>query len=325
MYFIEAGQVRVIVNRGTPNEKQVGTIGGGSFFGEVAITSAKGAKRGATVLSATVLRTERLKRDALEIVAREFPAAVHAIHVVAIERRRELGERIRAVNTQLVTSMFVHNFIARSSSKSLLSSALSTGATQLFMRKREQREQRKEMRDKMRRVAPCSREPSVKGIVRQATAASLAPVLPADPRPGSSSLPAPDGDSDGAAAATATARFAHAGSSSSSSSSTTTTSAGSKSGASTAPDLGGEEEEEEEEEAGLPRKVEDLPPPPPPRRYESDVDVARRPEQAFGLVIEEQQELKQHVAKLDAKLDVVVATLERLVRSGAKPAAHHNV
>ena len=113
MYFIERGQVKVIIGYGQEREKQVGTLSAGSFFGEVALTQQSGVMRAATCMSSTVLMLDKLTRSSLEHVASSFPQLLATIRRVAIERRRDLGEEIRAVSGTAASSILVQKFVRR--------------------------------------------------------------------------------------------------------------------------------------------------------------------------------------------------------------------
>lgn len=110
MYFIERGQVKIITGYGTDKEKQIGTLSAGSFFGEVALTQQAGVQRAATCMSATVLMLDKLTRSSLEHVASSFPQLLATIRRVAIARRRDLGEEIRAVSKTASSSILVQKF-----------------------------------------------------------------------------------------------------------------------------------------------------------------------------------------------------------------------
>ena len=116
MYFITSGVVRVVKSLGQRDEKEIGTLRAGDFFGERALTAAGGTERGATVASISLLRVEKLTRDALEAVATHFPSLLAKITQVANERRRELGEELRLVSgiaTQGVLARSLHDNLAR--------------------------------------------------------------------------------------------------------------------------------------------------------------------------------------------------------------------
>ena len=113
MYFINRGQVSINVNYGTPQERMVGTLGAGSFFGEVAITKAGGAERGATCIARTLLMQEKLTRQALEHVAESFRDVIASVRKVAMERRRELGEEIRSVTGVATNARVMSKFILK--------------------------------------------------------------------------------------------------------------------------------------------------------------------------------------------------------------------
>ena len=92
MFFIQGGAVYIV-------QKQtiLGELKQGNFFGEVALTSARGARRTASVLSRTVATLQQLSRQDLEEVALDEPGVLVLIRQTAIKRRRELGEDIRAL------------------------------------------------------------------------------------------------------------------------------------------------------------------------------------------------------------------------------------
>ena len=80
MYFIQQGMVRVIKGRETNQPVILGRLAKGDFFGEVALTSAAGARRTCSILSFTVLTLQRLTRKALD----EAPVLSVAILVLSV-------------------------------------------------------------------------------------------------------------------------------------------------------------------------------------------------------------------------------------------------
>ena len=74
MYFISMGVVRILLGVSTPKQREVGTLTTNSFVGEITVISSKGQRRRSTVVSATVLRLEKLTRRSLEVVGKEFPS-----------------------------------------------------------------------------------------------------------------------------------------------------------------------------------------------------------------------------------------------------------
>ena len=113
MYFVQRGQARVIVGRGTEREKFVGSIVTGGFFGEVALTSAAGCRRAATVISTTLLMCLKLHRHILDEVAVDFPRLMMNLRQTAINRRRQLGEEVRLVSDTTVRAVLTHSFTSR--------------------------------------------------------------------------------------------------------------------------------------------------------------------------------------------------------------------
>lgn len=107
MYFIERGLVRVVLGYATADERTVGTLTAGEFFGERALTAEGGAERGSSVLSLTLLMLQKLTRAALEAVAAHFPELLACITQVANDRRRELGEELRLVSGIAAQSVLV--------------------------------------------------------------------------------------------------------------------------------------------------------------------------------------------------------------------------
>jgi len=97
MFFIESGRVRVVRGLGTDHETTPGELGDGSFFGETAVSGSIGARRECSVISVTVLQLQRLTRESLEEVALLYPQVGFYIRKVALERRRGLGEEVRAL------------------------------------------------------------------------------------------------------------------------------------------------------------------------------------------------------------------------------------
>ena len=113
MYFIERGQVKVIVGYASDSEREVGTLSAGSFFGEVALTKNAGTQRAATCISSTVLMLDKLTRSSLEHVAASFPNLLASIRRIAMARRRELGEEIRALGDQAGSALIMMKFANR--------------------------------------------------------------------------------------------------------------------------------------------------------------------------------------------------------------------
>ena len=110
MFFVQRGVARVIKGRGTKEQIDLGEVKAGSFFGEVALTAADGlCRRGATVISSTLLVCLKLHRAVLDDVAVDFPHLMMQLRATANKRRRELGDGLHefsglAVNATLTTA-----------------------------------------------------------------------------------------------------------------------------------------------------------------------------------------------------------------------------
>ena len=103
----------------------------GSFFGEIAITSEEGAVRGCSVVSATVLKLQRLTRTALEDVARLFPQIFEYIRAIALERQGRLGEIHRAEELQSAIPSSVQSLLQLKHWTAAAKGAASAGRKQI--------------------------------------------------------------------------------------------------------------------------------------------------------------------------------------------------
>ena len=115
---------------GTPAEKMVGTLGAGSFFGEVAITKPEGAQRNATCVARTLLMLDKLTRHALDQVADVFPTMLASVRKIAIERRRlvvELSFFALSLFFSSSPNLIMAIFSASRKKSGLASSTFSTG------------------------------------------------------------------------------------------------------------------------------------------------------------------------------------------------------
>ena len=113
-YFVQRGQARIIIGRGDKKrEKQVGAVSAGGFFGEMALTSAGGCRRAATVISSTLLICLKLHRDVLDDVAADFPRLMMNLRQIANSRRRCLGEDIGEVSKMSIQASIGRSFAAK--------------------------------------------------------------------------------------------------------------------------------------------------------------------------------------------------------------------
>lgn len=70
MYFLKSGEVRVITNCGTEQEKQVAALKEGSHFGEVAVFNR--CRRTATIIAATPVTVLEIKRETAQALSIPF-------------------------------------------------------------------------------------------------------------------------------------------------------------------------------------------------------------------------------------------------------------
>ena len=127
MYFIRRGLVRIVKAHETPKEFFIGGLGSGSFFGEIALVSSdRNLRRGASVIAATVLSLLRLGRSSLEEVAKNEPGLMMHVRQVAIARRREMGETVRAVGDIAIKSALVTNMAQALAGRRLIRQATAT-------------------------------------------------------------------------------------------------------------------------------------------------------------------------------------------------------
>ena len=100
MYFIQRGLVRVIKEVAEHHKTViVGSLHAGDYFGEVALVSAAGQRRTCSVISSSVLTLLRLTRQGLAAVTKDEPQLMVQVRKIAIHRRRELGEELRAAES----------------------------------------------------------------------------------------------------------------------------------------------------------------------------------------------------------------------------------
>ena len=93
-------------------------LSSGAFFGEVAlVTASKEVRRTCSIVASTVLSLLRLSRAGLNEVANNEPGVLMHIRQVAINRRREIGEDVRALSKVAITANLVHGFARKLSVK----------------------------------------------------------------------------------------------------------------------------------------------------------------------------------------------------------------
>ena len=114
MYFIMSGMVRVVKGYGTADEREIAQMNRGNFFGERALTAAGGTERGATVVSLSLLKLQRLTRTSLEHVGQQCPELLASITKVANDRRRDLGEELRELGSIASQRRLAAKFTRRS-------------------------------------------------------------------------------------------------------------------------------------------------------------------------------------------------------------------
>ena len=86
LYIVVSGQIRIIIEYGTANERIINTLGEGSFFGEMAIF--EGAPRSATAV------TEQ-EAELLVLAPEKFKQTIYQKPDMAFEIFRELSGRLR--------------------------------------------------------------------------------------------------------------------------------------------------------------------------------------------------------------------------------------
>ena len=93
LYMVVSGQIRIIIEYGTANERIINTLGEGAFFGEMAIF--EGAPRSATAL------TEQ-EAELLVLAPQKFKQTIYQKPDMAFEIFRELSGRLRRREEEIV-------------------------------------------------------------------------------------------------------------------------------------------------------------------------------------------------------------------------------
>ncbi len=93
LYIVVNGQIRIIIEYGTANERTINTLGEGAFFGEMAIF--EGAPRSATAV------TEQ-EAELLVLAPDKFKQTIYQKPDMAFEIFRELSGRLRRREEEIV-------------------------------------------------------------------------------------------------------------------------------------------------------------------------------------------------------------------------------
>jgi sulfate permease, SulP family len=96
LYFVERGEVSVLMTLGDDKDKRVRTLGPGTIVGEMALYS--GQPRSADVVAETPCRVRRLSAERFGRLQREHPAVAIQFHSFVV---RLLAQRLAAANDEI--------------------------------------------------------------------------------------------------------------------------------------------------------------------------------------------------------------------------------
>jgi SulP family sulfate permease len=96
LYFVERGEISVLVTLSSQQSKRVRTLGAGTVVGEMALYS--GQPRSADVVAETACRVRRLSAERFARLAREHPAVAIQFHSFVV---RLLSQRLAAANEEI--------------------------------------------------------------------------------------------------------------------------------------------------------------------------------------------------------------------------------
>lgn len=96
LYFVERGEISVLVSLSSRQSKRVRTLGAGTVVGEMALYS--GQPRSADVVAETACRVRRLSAERFARLTREHPAVAIQFHSFVV---RLLSQRLAAANDEI--------------------------------------------------------------------------------------------------------------------------------------------------------------------------------------------------------------------------------